>query len=150
MKNLFLSILMILFLPLLNAQSLDYPGSLAYSLEDTKIQNSLIPGFGHEGSIRYGNANVQDEYQTVFCQIVATQKLFSTKVSIAVDYGESRKFFQDNRLRDETGKVQTFNSVVDALNYMGTDGWSLAQAYVVTISNQNVYHYLMTKMIKNE
>ena len=58
-----------------------------------------------------------------YCELVGFSKLFSTKVTVSVDYGEERRFFQDTRMRDEqTGKVASFNSMVDALNYMGTDG----------------------------
>ncbi len=35
--------------------------------------------------------------------------------------------------------------MVDAMNYMGKRGWEFEQAYVVTIGNQNVYHWLLSK-----
>jgi len=82
----------------------------------------------------------------VYCELVGTQKLLSTKVTVSVDYGEERSFFQDTRMRDEqTGKVQSFNSMVDALNYMGNNGWEFVQAYVVTTGQNNVYHWLLKK-----
>ena len=57
-----------------------------------------------------------------------------------------KSFFKDNRMIDEqTGKVQTFNSMVDALNYMGNDGWEFVQAYIVTVGQSNVYHWLLKK-----
>lgn len=79
----------------------------------------------------------------VYCEIVGTQKLFSLQVTVSVDYGQERGFFQDNRMRDESGKVQSFNSMVDALNYMGSMGWEFVQAYTVTSGQQNVYHWLL-------
>ncbi|MEI6766964.1 MAG: hypothetical protein WCM76_15140 [Bacteroidota bacterium] len=82
----------------------------------------------------------------VYCELVGTAKFLSTKVTVSVDYGEEKSFFQDTRVRDEqTGKVAAFNSMVDALNYMGTKGWEFVQAYVVTTSNQNVYRWLLKK-----
>lgn len=33
------------------------------------------------------------------------------------------------------------------MNYMGRLGWKFEQAYVVTSSNQNVYHWLLSKDI---
>jgi len=30
---------------------------------------------------------------------------------------------------------------------MGKKGWNFEQAYVVTIGNQNVYHWLMSKQV---
>lgn len=41
---------------------------------------------------------------------------------------------------DETGKNIVFNSMVDAMNFMGKLGWEFEQAYVVTMGGQNVYH----------
>lgn len=80
----------------------------------------------------------------VYCELVGTQKFLSTKVTITIDFGETKNVWKDNRLKDEvTGKVQVFNSMVDALNYMGEDGWEFVQAYVVTIGQQNVYHWLL-------
>lgn len=82
----------------------------------------------------------------VYCELLGTQKFLSTKVTITVDFGEEKNVWKDNRLKDEvTGKVQVFNSMVDALNYMGDDGWEFVQAYVVTIGQQNVYHWLLKK-----
>lgn len=81
----------------------------------------------------------------VYCELVGFNKPFSTKVTVSVDYGQERRFFQDTRIKDENGKVELFNSMVDALNFMGSDGWQFVQAYVVTIGNQNVYHWMLKK-----
>lgn len=82
----------------------------------------------------------------VYCELVGIQKLFSLKITVSVDYGEELKWFKDTRIKDEeTGKVQTFNTMVDALNYMGENGWEFVQAYTVTIGNQSVYHWLLKK-----
>ena len=81
----------------------------------------------------------------VYCEILGTEKILSTKVTISVDFGQKMKFFADNRMKEEAGKPLVFNSMIDALNFMGKQGWEFAQAYAVTISNQNVYHYLMKK-----
>jgi hypothetical protein len=82
----------------------------------------------------------------VYCEMVGTQKILSTKITIALDFGEAKNIWKDNRLKDEvTGKAQSFNSMVDALNYMGEQGWEFEQAYVVSIGQQNVYHWLLKK-----
>jgi len=94
------------------------------------------------------SAQTADTTKFVYCEIVGTQKLLSTKLNIVVDYGEQRSMFKQNWVRDSEGKIQTFFSMVDALNYMGVNGWEFSQAYVVTANNQNVYHYLMKR--KNE
>lgn len=54
----------------------------------------------------------------------------------------------DQRLRNNKGEVVVFNSMVDAMNWMGARGWEFVQAYVLTVSNQNVYHWLLKKSTK--
>ncbi|NJO92534.1 MAG: hypothetical protein HC831_28885 [Chloroflexia bacterium] len=83
-----------------------------------------------------------------YCLVVGTAKFMSTKLSISVDYGESAGAFADRRVRDEeSGKVVSFNSMVDALNYMNENGWEFINAYTITAANQNVYHYLMRRRL---
>lgn len=81
-----------------------------------------------------------------YCMILATSKLLSTKLTIEVDFGQEWSFWKDKRsLRDENGKKIVFNSVIDALNYMSADGWKFVNAYAITVSSQNVYHYVMRR-----
>ncbi len=65
-----------------------------------------------------------------------------------VDFGQAASYFEDKSLRDENGNRIVFNSMVDAMNYMGRDGWEFVQAYVVTVGQQNVYHWLLKKSEK--
>ncbi|MEG1611660.1 MAG: hypothetical protein RRZ83_00880 [Alistipes sp.] len=81
----------------------------------------------------------------MYSQIVGTPKLMSAKITIEIDFGQAKGFWSDNRLRGEDGKPIVFNSMVDAMNWMGNDGWEFVQAYVVTIEQQNVYHWLLKK-----
>lgn len=94
----------------------------------------------------------QEPYK-VFCELLGTGKLFSTKVTVTVDFGQETKFWTGNSkefLVDENGKKIIFNSMVDAMNYMGKRGWKFEQAYVVTTSNQNVYHWLLSKEVTQD
>lgn len=83
--------------------------------------------------------------QWVYCQIVGTQKFLNpNKLTVEIDYGQKRKWWSDNRrIRDDEGDVKEFNSMIDALNYMGTRGWQFVQAYTVTLGSSNVYHWLL-------
>jgi extradiol dioxygenase family protein len=87
-----------------------------------------------------------DTTKYVYCELVGTSRLLSTKITITVDFGEHMNVWRDNRMKDEqTGRVKVFNSMIDALNLMGDDGWEFVQAYVVTIGQQNVYHWLLKR-----
>ncbi len=103
-----------------------------------------------------GQASAQT--QKMYCQIVGTQKFAKDAVTVAIDFGQEGALRKSalggsahaNRMVDETGKPIEFNSMVDAMNYMGTLGWSFEQAYVVTMASgmgggQNVYHWLLSK-----
>ena len=84
----------------------------------------------------------------LYCMVLATARPFSTKVSITLDYGQETKFFGDRgTVRDESGNVQKFNSVIDALNYMNSQGWMFVNAYAITVGGQNVYHYVMRRPV---
>ena len=91
----------------------------------------------------------------VFCEIVGTQKFLKMEVNVGIDFGQEEamrmNFFGGtaarNKLVDDNGKPLTFHSMVDAMNFMGTLGWKFEQAYVVTTGSQNVYHWLLSKII---
>ena len=88
------------------------------------------------------------EEKYLYCELIGRNKTFSSKINIIVDYGEQKPLFSDLRLKDENGKVQTFNSLVDALNYMGNLGWEFVQAYIVTFgTDKHVYHWLLKKKV---
>jgi hypothetical protein len=86
-----------------------------------------------------------------YCRLVAYNKLLSNKVNIDVDFGQERKFFTDNRLRDEeTGKVKKFNTVTDALNYLGSQGWVLVNAYPVTEGSSSYLYFYFKKLFRKD
>lgn len=86
-----------------------------------------------------------------YVQIVGTSRLLSTKLTIEIDFGQENKLFssdKDTRVKDANGKNMIFNSMIDALNFMTKNGYEFVQAYAISVSNQNVYHYLLRKKIK--
>ncbi len=84
-----------------------------------------------------------------YCMIIATAKLLSTKVTITVDFGQETKLFafKDQRLKDAEGKVLSFNSVIDALNYMSGQGWIFVNAYALSEGSGSgkVLNYVMRR-----
>jgi len=80
-----------------------------------------------------------------YCEVIATPRLLSNKVTIDINYGEERSVWKDTRLKTDEGKVKKFNSVVDALNYMGKDGWIFVNAFPVINGSSQIYHYVFKK-----
>lgn len=115
-----------------------------YSTTSTSNSIKPIPPINKTKEFIKNEIGNSDLY--VYCEILGIGKFLSKKVTISIDYGQEQSFFSDNRIKDETGKAQSFNSMIDALNYMGQQGWEFVQAFIVTEgANQNVYHYLLKR-----
>ena len=75
-----------------------------------------------------------------YCEVIASPRLLSNRVTIEINYGEEQSFWKDNRLKVD-GRAKKFNSVIDALNYMGREGWVFVNAFPVNTGTTEVYHY---------
>lgn len=87
--------------------------------------------------------------KVVYCQLVGTS--FLGKITVTIDMGENTGFLRMNTsylIDESTGKAKKFNSMVDALNFMGEKGWELAQAYALTVGSSNVYHFLLKQKVE--
>ncbi len=80
-----------------------------------------------------------------YAEVVVTPRSLSSKVTVDIDYGEERSIWKDNRVKTDEGKLKKFNTVVDALNYMGKEGWRLVNAFPFITGNTQVYHYVFKK-----
>ena len=92
-------------------------------------------------------SNAQSDSSKVeqYCQVIATPKLLSNRVTIDVDYGDEKSFWRDTRIKTDAGKLKKFNTVVDALNYMGREGWIFINAYPVKMGETEIYHFAFKK-----
>lgn len=94
------------------------------------------------------NGVLFDEIDVEYVQIVGYSKMLSNKVTINLDFGQETKFIQRQKevmLKDAEGKNVEFNSMIDALNFMSKNGYEFVNAYAITVSNQNIYHYVLRK-----
>ncbi len=80
-----------------------------------------------------------------YCQVIATPRLLSNKVTIDIDFGDEKSIWRDNRLKTDGGKLKKFNTVIDALNYMGKSGWVFINAYPVRMGETEIYHFAFKK-----
>lgn len=102
-----------------------------------------VPMFAQENT---SNEKTRDSF--LYAEILGYSKLLSTKVSVTIDFGQNTTLFEDTRLSDENGKVINFNSMVDAMNWMGAQGWEFVQAYTASEGDQSVYHWLLKLNLK--
>ncbi|HVI45782.1 MAG TPA: hypothetical protein VM802_12980 [Chitinophaga sp.] len=84
-----------------------------------------------------------------YCEVVAHGVGLSGKAKVRVDFGQPTSFWAGvEKMRDKvTGRVKKFNSTIDALNYMGAEGWKIVNSYSVTDDGYVIYHYLFRKEV---
>ena len=87
------------------------------------------------------------DIKTPYIELVAVSKM-SGRVSIGVDYGQHTKATKTNIIKDADNKAVKFESVVDALNFFDALGYEYIDAFVVSGSMGNYYHYLMKRKDK--
>jgi len=80
-----------------------------------------------------------------YCQVIASPKLLSNKVTIDIDFGEEKSFWMDTRLKTDAGKIKKFNTIIDALNYLGSEGWIFINAFPVRMGETEIYHFAFRK-----
>ena len=91
------------------------------------------------------NAQADTSKVEQYCQVIASPRLLSNKVTIDIDFGEEKSFWRDTRLKTDAGKLKKFNTVIDALNYMGKAGWIFINAYPVRMGETEIYHFAFKK-----
>lgn len=94
--------------------------------------------------------SAEEPTQRVYAELLGTGTNFlnlNKNVKVSVDMGQFQSATKAYTLLDENGKDIKFNSMVAAMNYMSERGWKFIQAYEVTVSNQNVLHWLLYKDI---
>ncbi len=67
-------------------------------------------------------------------------------MTIEIDFGEESSLWKDNRLRTYEGTFRKFNSIIDALNFMGKEGWLFINAYPVRYNDGEIYHFGFRKL----
>ena len=90
------------------------------------------------------DVNVKD-FNSEFIELVGTSKFMSNKVTISVDYGQERKFFKSQVIKDNNGIIVVFYGMIDAMNFFSKYGYDFKQAYTVSMGNNLVYHWLLEK-----
>lgn len=92
-------------------------------------------------------SNAQSDSTAIeqYCQLIITPRLLSNKVTIDIDYGEEKSIWRDNRLKTDEGKIRKFNTIIDAMNYMGRSGWIFINAYPVQLGQTDIYHFAFKK-----
>lgn len=83
-----------------------------------------------------------------YCQLQAFNK-FNGKVILSVDYGQQQKLLGLNIFRNAQGQPIEFNSVIDALNWLNTQGWEFVNAYVTVDGGSSTSYYVLRRRLRS-
>ncbi|MDR2963908.1 MAG: hypothetical protein LBU90_09810 [Bacteroidales bacterium] len=94
-------------------------------------------------------ANAQKNF--VYCELLGKGKAFSSKLKVRANFGQQISFWKGvDYIRDAKGRKMSFNSMVDAMNFLGTQGWEFVQATVVVEDGESTFSWLLKKEITKE
>lgn len=86
-----------------------------------------------------------------YCEVKSVISVGSSLPSVSIDFGDSPVYASWKKLTglcvlvDENGKWLSFNSLVDAANFMSSKGWTFVQAYTTEERSQNTVHWIFCK-----
>jgi len=94
--------------------------------------------------VSYENDNIE-----VFCDLVSKKKFLGTSQNISINYGDRDSLWQDQKIFALTDReLKNFNTIIDALNFMGNEGWTTISSYSTSQNSYIVEHYILKKTIK--
>ena len=104
-----------------------------YSSIDTKDVNRIV----------YENEKIE-----IFCDLVSTRKFLGTDEIITVNYGSRDSIWKNEKMFSiMPSDLKKYNSVIDALNYMGSEGWREISSHSSSQNSYIVKHYILKKEI---
>jgi hypothetical protein len=90
--------------------------------------------------------------QVQYCSLLATQGLSipSSKMEVRLDYGRGEGLSEAlaAQLKQQAEMVSSFTTIVDALNYLGTQGWEYLGFNSILIRGDYVHRYMLRRPIK--
>ena len=123
-----------------NEQSLNY-----FYFDSTEKKTTSIP-LEKVDKVTYENNTIE-----VFCDLISTKKFLGTKETININYGTRDSLWQDEKIYTLiASELKKYNSIVDALNYMGNEGWKTISSYSTSHNSYIVEHFILKKEIQKQ
>jgi len=98
----------------------------------------------------YSQVFVEDvninELDIKYVQLVGVNtSMFGVKFKVFVDYGQKAKMMKADGIKDSKGETLKFNTMIDALNFMHSNGWKYINYTEAVFSGKIRYVYLLEK-----
>jgi len=113
-----------------------------FYLDSNKKHTKTIP-LEKINKVIYENKTIE-----VFCDLVSTKKFLGTKESITINYGNRDSLWNTKEIYTLiSNELKNYDSSIDALNYMGNEGWQTISSYSTSYNSYIVEHYILRKEI---
>ncbi len=90
----------------------------------------------------------EDKKIEVFCDLISKKKFLGTEETIMINYGNRDSLWIDKKIYTLMSKdLKKYNSIIDALNYMGSEGWKTINTYSSSHNSYTIEHYILKKEI---
>ncbi len=84
----------------------------------------------------------------IFCDLMSSKKFLGTEEALTINYGDRDSLWLDKSMYNKISKqIKKYNSIIDALNYMGSEGWETLRSYSTSHNSYTVEHYVLKKEI---
>jgi len=84
----------------------------------------------------------------IFCDLMSSKKFLGTEEILTINYGDRDSMWLDKSMYNKISKqIKKYNSIIDALNYMGSEGWETLRSYSTSHNSYTVEHYVLKKEI---
>jgi len=116
-----------------------------FSINNNKKKNSSL-SLDLIEAVVYENDKIE-----VFCDLISKKKFLGMEETISINYGNRDSLWIDNKLYNLISQeLKKYNSIIDALNYMGSEGWKTINTYSSSKNSYTIEHYILKKEIKKE
>ena len=89
-----------------------------------------------------------DKKIDVFCDLMSRKKFLAMEEVITINYGDRDSLWIDKKIYTLISKeLKKYNSIIDALNYMGSEGWQTLRSYSASHNSYTIEHYILKKEI---
>lgn len=98
-------------------------------------------------SAQYVNGMDLKDLDVNYLRIYGNTNFGGNKMIVRFEFGQKVGFDHKNKnILDENGKRITFNTMIDAVNFMSSYGYRVIQTFTTVKGNAVYYHYIMEKI----
>ena len=116
---------------------------LNYFYLDSNIKKTSSVSLNQVKSVVYENDKIE-----VFCDLISRKKFLGTDERISINYGNRDSLWIDKKIYTlMSNELKKYSSIIDALNYMGNEGWKTINTYSSSQNSYTIEHYILKKEI---